>query len=1139
VIGIRVLGPLEVTVDGLTVGVGGPRQRCVLARLAAARGQVVSADRLIEDLYADEAPPRALAALQSYVSHLRRALEPGRIAWERTGVLIASPPGYALRLAAGTVDAWEFEDEVHGAAALADPSVVHARLSAGLASWHGTAYQEFGGMPWADAESSRLEELRLTAVEARAGAALRLGRAAELVADLDRLVAEHPLREETWRLLALALYQSGRQGDALGALRRARALLADELGVDPGPALRELESDILAQAVDLAAGRRDAGRLDAAHLDAGRLDAGVAVAPGTASANALLADDRPPRDSPLPAPPSYVGRDAELALVLAAAAEAGAGRMRVVLVAGDAGAGKSTLADWASQRLVADGWTVAAGRSPEHDGAPAGWAWAAALRQLARTAEPADPQALAALLTDSAAFDADVAAARFRLHQAVDRYLETVSRRTPLLVVLEDLHRADSATLALLAEVAVNLAASSILVLATYRPDEAGEHLTACLAALAASAPVRVTLHGLDPAAAGELIRATCGRTVTDETVRLIAERTGGNPFYIKETARLLDSEGVQAAVTGVAPGIREVLQRRIGRLPATAQTVLRVAAVIGTQADTDVLSDMAGVEEPVLLDAIDAGLVAGLITEPAAGRVRFTHALVRDTLYHGLSRLRRARLHARAAAAIERHQPGAVAALAYHFAEAGTEPAKAARYCALAAEQAEQRFAYQEATRLWEQAIACLDIAAQDQASGQASGQAPGQVDRERLELVLSLVCALAYAGDLVRARSYRHAAIAAATPLRDPVLLARVIMSFDAFRVWNTHAYEAFDDELTVTVEQTLARLPPGDNPLRCGLLTTLANELEGAESERGYLASAEAVSMARRLGDPGLLTMAIVGRFYQTFRGDGQAERLDLGAELLALPGKPVTAEALARLLLMQACAGAADFRAGDLHATELGRIVDRYGLRAIQPAISMYRALRTAVDGELDEADELYRRAGAELDQLGLWGQEGISVALTGQFCLRIMQGRVADMASEIDLVKDQIPMTPVGAHAFGYVYAAAGRMAEARGVAIPWPKLRRDIFWQFGMTLRGLLAIELGDREVAESTYKALLPFAARPVGAGCTIVPLWPTALALGDLARYLGIPGAQEHYRRTLVIAERAQAVPWREAAQRRLREF
>ena len=252
-IAVRVLGPLDVSVHGAPADIGGPRQRCVLARLVAGHGQVVSADRLIEDLYADEAPPRALAAVQSYVSHLRRALEPDRAARAPSGVLVTSPPGYAIQLGQAAVDAWSFEDEVHQAAALDDPAAAHGRLTAALACWRGPAFQEFGGLAWADLEASRLDELRLMATERQAAAALQLGQAAQTVATLDRLTAEQPLREEAWRLLALALYQSGRQGDALAALRRARARLAADLGVDPGPALRALEEDILAQAPQLAA----------------------------------------------------------------------------------------------------------------------------------------------------------------------------------------------------------------------------------------------------------------------------------------------------------------------------------------------------------------------------------------------------------------------------------------------------------------------------------------------------------------------------------------------------------------------------------------------------------------------------------------------------------------------------------------------------------------------------------------------------------------------------------------------------------------------------------------------------------------------------------------------------------------------
>ena len=688
-----------------------------------------------------------------------------------------------------------------------------------------------------------------------------------------------------------------------------------------------------------------------------------------------------------------------------------------MLVTGDAGAGKTALAGQVSQRLAARGWAVTTGRCPEQEGAPAGWAWAQALRQLAATVAPAEPQALAALLTDAPAQDSDMAAARFRLHRAVAGYLEEVSCTASLLVMLDDLHRADGETLAILTDFTADLAAARILVLATYRPAEETEQLSGCLAALAAREPTRITLRGLDAAAVGELIQATCSRPVDEQTARAIAERTGGNPFFIRETTRLLDSEGALAATTAVPAGVREVLQRRIARLPATAQTILRQASVIGTEIDVDVLGDVADTDEHVMLDAIEAGLLTGLVTEPGPGRIRFAHALIRDTLYDGLSRLRRSRLHARAAEAIERQSPGEVTALAYHFAEAGTDPASAARYCGLAAAEAEQRFAYHEAARLYEQAITFLD-------------QASTATTQDRLELVLGVVRALASTGQLARARSHRGDAIRAALPRDDPVLLARVITAFDVPMPVPSREYGETDDELVATVEQALASLPPGDHPLRCRLLTTLAIEVDGAESERGYQASAEAVEMARRLGDLGALIVAINGRFWQSYRHDGLAERQSLGAELLALPGKPVIAEAFAHVALMGISSSVANFDAADRHAGQAARIADRYHLPAVSVMISIHRALRAAIDGDMATAEQLYRQAAAEMDRLGLW-QYGAGISLLGRFSLLIMQDRVAEMAGELE------PPSSMSAdflEPYALALAAAGRTAEARAVA---------------------------------------------------------------------------------------------------------
>ncbi|KXK63046.1 SARP family transcriptional regulator [Micromonospora rosaria] len=257
-VGFGVLGPVVAwDGDGTPIDVKGPKHRAVLARLIVARGRVVPVNRLIDALWAADPPPGATSAVRTFVAALRRALEPHRPPREPARLLVTEGPGYALRAAPDAVDAWRFEDTV-AAASTVPPHEALDRLDRALGWWRGPAYADFDDEPWARAERSRLEQLRLNAVESRAGVRLALGRAAEVVPDLDAHVAEHPWREEAWRLLALALYRTHRQGEALAVLRRARGLLLDQLGVDPGPRLRDLETDILRQ-VDPVGGPASAG----------------------------------------------------------------------------------------------------------------------------------------------------------------------------------------------------------------------------------------------------------------------------------------------------------------------------------------------------------------------------------------------------------------------------------------------------------------------------------------------------------------------------------------------------------------------------------------------------------------------------------------------------------------------------------------------------------------------------------------------------------------------------------------------------------------------------------------------------------------------------------------------------------------
>ena len=236
----RILGPLEVVEQQQRVVLGGLKQRALVAILLLHRGEVVSSDRLIDELWGERPPATAAKTLQAYVSRLRKALG--------SEVLVTRNGGYALAASAGQLDADRFEGMVADARrALADGDAAGTRelLGSALALWRGEALADLGYEPFAQAEIARLEEARLGAVEDRIDAELMLGHHRELLGELEALVTRHPRRERLLAQLMVALYRSGRQADALDVYRRARRALDDELGLEPGPELRALEQRIL------------------------------------------------------------------------------------------------------------------------------------------------------------------------------------------------------------------------------------------------------------------------------------------------------------------------------------------------------------------------------------------------------------------------------------------------------------------------------------------------------------------------------------------------------------------------------------------------------------------------------------------------------------------------------------------------------------------------------------------------------------------------------------------------------------------------------------------------------------------------------------------------------------------------------
>jgi DNA-binding SARP family transcriptional activator/tetratricopeptide (TPR) repeat protein len=612
----KLLGPLQVADGARVVAVGGPMQRAVLALLILDPNRVVSMEQLIYGLWGEDPPARATGTVHAYVSNLRRALEPERRPGEPARVLVSQAPGYVLRASPDDVDWLRFErllDRARKARAGGDLPAADATLAEARALWRGPPLADLTeiAMP----ERARLDGLRLSAFEEHVEVLLALGRHDEVVDDLKAVADDHPLREHLRGLQMTALYRAGRQVEALDVYTDVRQRLAEEHGLDPGIGLRRLHEQVLRQDVELEP-MRPAASL-AAHPLAG-------------------------------APAPFTGRVPELAVLRAHLSETQAGSGRVVLIEGEPGIGKTRLAEEAAAEAGARGFVVVWGRCTEGKGAPPLWPWVQVLRAVG------DDRDIAGMVPERAQLDPEIA--RGRLNRGLAGLLRERARSRPVLLVLDDLHWADEASFAPLEFLAANLGEARVLVLGTYREVDLphAPRLASTLGILARLPGAgRVTLQGLGIGEVASLIHAHTGSEPASGIARAVHRRTEGNPFFVTELLRLGDT-----AALGQGPvpaGIRDVIRRRVARLPRAVRALLDTAAAVGREFDLRLVGILCGLDRDAALDAVETLLAEGLLIVAASmtGRYRFTHALVQETLAGDLSTTNLARLHERIALAL------------------------------------------------------------------------------------------------------------------------------------------------------------------------------------------------------------------------------------------------------------------------------------------------------------------------------------------------------------------------------------------------------------------------------------------------------------------------------------------------------
>jgi class 3 adenylate cyclase/tetratricopeptide (TPR) repeat protein len=846
--------------------------------------------------------------------------------------------------------------------------------------------------------------------------------------------------------------------------------------------------------------------------------------------------------------PSFSGRDEPLAALQEAWDGAVNGRFGTVFITGEPGVGKTRLAAELARRVHRAGALVLYGHSDDELNVPY-QPFVEALRHFVAHAPGFDVRGhlgrhagdLIRLAPDIGErvsglpppLKSDAETERFRLFEAVASWLGAASRDEPILLVLDDLHWAERASVLLLRHLVRAAPPARVLVVGTYRDTELGRThpLADALADLRRGGMVRrLALRGLDVAAVGSLLAGTLGHELGPDHERValaLHAESEGNPFFVAEVLRHLVETGVIAqrdghwtAVRpierlGIPEGIKEAVGRRLGRLSAESNEALAAGAAVGSAFRLSVLARTLDRPQDRLVDALHEAVDARLLEETGVGAYRFAHALVRSTLYDELGVTRRVRLHRRIAEAIEAVDVDRIDAvlgdLAFHYrqAAAGGDAARAIEFATRAARQAAASLAHDQAAAYYEQAL--------ELASDPAL----------RCELRILLGEAQRDAGD----SSYRRTLLDAAADARDRGDADRLARAAIA----NTRGYGralVSDDERVAMLEGALAATPPADSRIRAELLATLAIEaVYSSDRERRRSLCDEAVAMARRLHDAKTLASSLRARTRALLAPDTLSQRFADTAEVVS------TAAALgdhreqiaASIDRFSVAIEVGDIDEADRNVEMLARLVEEAGLPADRWSLKRRQSLRALLAGSTDEAERLATEA-LELGRSSRQPDAGLLYsAQLGS--IRMVQGRLAEIEPGLaaflrgdanGVTRALVAFFYCDLGGFSQAQALLARDAANRFADIPY-----ELGWLSAMTAYARVAVETGHSAAAEWLYERLMPWRTHidcPGNTSNGCVSLYLGALA--RMARRFDAAGA--HLDEALRAHERLRAPYW-----------
>ena len=856
----------------------------------------------------------------------------------------------------------------------------------------------------------------------------------------------------------------------------------------------------------------------------------------------------------------FVGRERELQELTEAVKSALEGSRQTAFVSGEPGIGKSTLCRQVAQGAHAQGLCVLYGRCDEdlslsyqpfvealnhlvvhadeellnehvlaHGGALLGLAPALAIRV------PGTPSMQGG----------DPDSERFRLFSAVVGLLSLVAERSGLLMVLDDLHWADKASLQLLRHIAGAGQLKRTMILATYRDSElsAGSLLSDTLASLRREVDAtRIDLQGLADFEIVQMMERVAGHEMDSDGVNLahaVRRETDGNPFfttemlrhlaeiglvYQNETGRWVASEDLY--VRGLPQSVREVVGQRVDRLGDDARRVLSTAAVIGRDFDVGLLSTVSELHEDRVVDIIDQAAQAGVLAEVegVVYRYTFSHALVQHTLYEDLGASRRARVHRRIADALEDLYEGSAEGhageLARHFLAATrtADTMKALLYSKMAGDQALAQLAPADALGWFNQSL-------------ELYAQLPPD-EPTRCDLLTGLGTAQRLVGDPAHRETLLQAA-EVATQLSDDQRLVAAVLANSRGGVSVTGQV---DYERLTPLERALESVGDLDSPQRALLLATLAAELTYSEDlERRSIATAESLEMARRVGDP-LTFLRVATLAYQDFYLPHSVEdRLLCFAEAVRIAESLRDPVAALRAHYARAVACLQDCRGPelDVHLAECRTLAERIDQPHENWSVAISRSMRALQLGRLAEAEELANTAMT-------LGSESVPESTTtfGAQLLEILRvaGRwdeLAQMGELMAAAAAENPAVPALRAVLARTYCDLSRDDDALAtisddIRDGFNGFSYDVVWLSGMVVLAETCIRLGQWEACELLHEKLSPW--RDQAATVTATCVGPVALHLATLSTVLDrYDDAEEQFSLALALSERLGAPYWR----------